>query len=157
MTDASEEDLESAPAGRGSGGCGIIGCLAIILVLVALGAGAAAVAGFLEPVVHRFRSPAEVVRLYLDAYQEDDVARARSFLCGELRGELGDAELPNPAAVVDPDAGRSWTAGVEDEFPYPRDGGRVGIYYEVRLPIETQRAQALLQSEDGWRICGFED
>lgn len=152
-----EEQTADARRGRGSGGCGLLGCLAIIVVLVALGAGAAAVAGLLEPVVHRFRSPAEVVREYLDAYEAEDATRARSFLCEELRAELGDAELPNPAAVVDPDAGDAWTAGVEDEFPYPREGGQVGIFYEVHLPIETKRAQALLQNEDGWRICAFQD
>ena len=152
----SDETIVSTPPERGSAGCGLLGCLAIIVVLVALGAGAAAVAGLLEPIVHRFRSPADAVREYLDAYEAEDVTRARSFLCEELRGALGDAELPNPAAVVDPDAGDAWTAGVEDEFPYPRGEGRVGIRYQVRLPIETRTGQALLVNEDGWRICEFQ-
>lgn len=147
---------EESPSRRGSRGCGLLGCLVLILLLVAIGAGAAALAGVLDPIIDRFRSPAEVVREYLAAYQDDDLERARRFLCADLRDSLGDAELPNPATVVDPDA-TAWTAGVEDEFPYPREGGRVGIRYEVRLPIETRTAQALLVNEDGWRICGFQD
>jgi hypothetical protein len=52
---------------------------------------------------------------------------------------------------------RAWTAGVEDEFPYPRPGGRLAIYYWVHSGLGERRAQALLEREDdGWRICALE-
>lgn len=67
---------EEATSRRSSRGCGLIGCLVIIVVLVALGFGGAAISGALDQFADRFRPPHEVVRGYLSAYQDDDIPRA---------------------------------------------------------------------------------
>jgi hypothetical protein len=133
-------------------GCGLIGCLLIIGVLVGLGAVAYFGGRALEPLADRFLwAPHDVVREYLIAYEDDDTERARRFLCEDIRsGSLLDPAVP----VGSPSA---WTAGVEDQFPYPRAGGRLGIYYSVRSGLGERRAQALLErEEEGWRICAVE-
>lgn len=133
-------------------GCGVIGCLLIIAVLVGLGALAYFGGRALEPLADRFLwAPHDVVREYLTSFEADDTERARRFLCSDIRGgRLLDPSTP----VGSPSA---WTAGVEDQFPYPRAGGRVSIYYNVRSGLGVDRAQALLEREDeGWRICAFE-
>ena len=133
-------------------GCGVIGCLLIVGVLVLLGAGAYFGGQALEPLADRYLwAPHDVVREYLAAYEDGDTVRARRFVCQGVR----NGPPPNPAAPVgNPGA---WTAAVDDDFPYPRPGGRVGIYYRVSSALGTQRAQALLErEEDGWRICALE-
>ena len=145
------QDQSEQPS-RGSGACGVIGCLLMIGVLVALGAGVYFAGNALEPLADRFLwAPHDVVREYLAAYQDEDTERARRFLCSDIRsGRLLDPAQP----VGGPSA---WTAGVEDTFPYPREAGRLAIYYEVRSGIGDRRAQALLEREDeGWRICALE-
>lgn len=153
MTD--EEEFQE-PETRGPSlrerGCGLIGCLLIIGLLVGFGAIAYFGGRALEPLADRFLwAPHDVVREYLIAYEADDTERARRFLCSDIRGRgLLDPALP----VGSPSA---WTAGVEDVIPYPRPNGRVGIYYQVRSGLGTRRAQAYLEREDeGWRICAFE-
>jgi hypothetical protein len=134
---------------RGGGLCGVIGCLAIIAILVAIGAGSMFVGGQLEPIADRYLwAPHDVVREYLAAYQDGDFERARRFVCSDIKS----AGLPDPAAPVgDPN---SWSASVDDEFPYPRPEGQVAIYYLVRSGVGDRRAQVLLErEEDGWRIC----
>jgi hypothetical protein len=148
--DLAPESLPEGSGGRrGGGACGVIGCLLIIGVLVAMGAGVFFLGERLEPLADRYLwAPHDVVREYLAAYERGDTERARRFVCSDIKS----AGLPDPAAPVgDP---RSWTAGVEDEFPYPRPNGQVGIYYAVRSSLGERRAQALLErEEDGWRIC----
>jgi hypothetical protein len=148
-----EETPESArgPSLR-ERGCGLIGCLLIIAVLVGLGGLVYFGGRALEPLADRFLwAPHDVVREYLIAYEDDDRDRARNFLCSDVAG----GPLLNPAEPVGSPG--SWTAGVDDTFPYPRPGGRLAIFYNVRSGLGEQRAQALLEREDeGWRICAFE-
>jgi hypothetical protein len=131
-------------------GCGLIGCLIIIVALVGVVVGAWALGNTLEPLADRFLwSPADVVREYLAAYDEDDTARARRFVCSNV------ATVLDPGAPVNAD---SFSAYVDDTFPYPRDNGQLAIYYAIRVPgfSSPRRAQALLRREDaGWRICSF--
>jgi hypothetical protein len=145
-----EEHIEQ-PA-RGSGACGVIGCLLIIGVLVALAAGVYFAGNALEPLADKYLwAPHDVVREYLLAYEDENTERARRFLCTDIRsGRLLDPAQP----VGGPSA---WTASVDDTFPYPRPGGRLAIYYEVRSGLGDRRAQAMLEREDeGWRICAVE-
>jgi hypothetical protein len=149
------EDEEEAVAPRpslASRGCGYIGCLLLIGILVALGAGVYFLGNALEPLADRFLwAPHDVVREYIDAYEDDNSARARRFLCAEIRG----GPLLDPAAPLG--GGDVWTRGAVEQFPYPRPGGQVGIYYELHLPIRDARGQALVQrQDDGWRICALQ-
>ena len=131
--------------------CGIIGCLLLIGILVAGVAGTFFAGAALEPLADRFLwAPHDVVREYLAAYQEGDFDRARQFVCADIKS----AGLPDPSAPVgDPN---SWSAFVEDEFPYPRPDGQFAIYYAVRSSVGERRAQALLEREEGgWRICSL--
>jgi hypothetical protein len=131
-------------------GCGVIGCLLMIVVLVGLVGGAYVLGNKLEPLADRFLwTPADLVREYLAAYDDHDLARAQRFVCSGVGKPL------DPGAPVNAD---SFTAYVDDTFPYPRDNGRVAIYYAIRIPgfSSPRRAQALLEREDaGWRICAF--
>lgn len=149
VEDEAEEAIEASSPSVASRGCGLIGCALIIALLVALGAGAWALGNALEPLADRYLwAPHDVVRAYLDAYEDDDTARAARFLCP-------GTQLLDPGAPVD--GGDTWTAGVSDTFPYPRPGGRIAIYYDLRLPIRTARVQALIERYDeGWRICALE-
>jgi hypothetical protein len=151
LTDAGEHDAEVVGGGSsfGSRACGVIGCLLAIALLVGLGVSAFALGNALEPLADRFLwAPHDVVREYLDAYENGNAERAQRFLCPGTR-------LLDPSAPVD--GGDVWTRGAIDAFPYPRPGGRIGIYYELRLPIRTARAQALIERhDDGWRICALE-
>jgi hypothetical protein len=127
-----------------SRGCGWIGCLLLIGILVAVGAGVYALGNALEPFADRFLwQPHDVVREYLDAWRRDDAQRAERFVCSGVEGVL------DPMAPLGSRVGAPY---VDDEFPYPRAGGRVAIYY--RAERFGPRAQALLEREDaGWRIC----
>lgn len=129
-----------------SRGCGWLGCLLIIGVLVAIGVGVFALGNALEPLADRYLwQPHDIVREYLDAWQRGDSERAAGFLCTGLQAPL------DPMAALDSRVGSPY---VEDELPYPRPGGRVAIYY--RAQPSGPRAQALLEREDeGWRICAF--
>jgi hypothetical protein len=133
-----------------SRGCGVIGCLLIVVVLAGLLVGALALGNALEPLADRFLwSPADVVREYLAAYEKNDTARAHKFVCDGVAG------APNPGEPVGTDG---TSAFVDDSFPYPRDNGRLAIYYAVNVPgfSNPKKAQALLHREDaGWRICAF--
>jgi hypothetical protein len=146
-------DADSPPPSAGSRGCGLIGCILIIALLAALGAGVFLMGNALEPLADKYLwAPHDVVREYLAAYERDDTERARTFTCTGISA----ARLPDPAAPLG--APTAWTAGVEDQFPYPRANGRVGIYYTLRSGLGERRGQALLQrEEDGWRICEFTD
>lgn len=137
---------ESRGAGLISRGCGWLGCLLIIGVLVAIGAGIFALGNALEPLADRYLwQPHDVVRQYFDAWRQDDRQRAARFLCA------GQTRPLDPMAALGSRVGSPY---VDDEFPYPRDGGRVAIYY--RGQSTGPRAQALLEREDeGWRICEF--
>jgi hypothetical protein len=151
MTDEQLEPVAEKQPRRGSGACGMIGCLLIIGILVAGVVGTFFVGNALEPLADRYLwAPHDVVREYLAAYEDADDERARRFVCEGIRS----AGLPNPASPFGPL--NSWTAFVEDEFPYPRPNGQVAIYYQVRSGIGDQRGQALLEREEGgWRICEF--
>ena len=143
-----QEYESSASTSRGSRGCGVIGCLLVIGIFVALGAGALAMGNALEPLADRFLwAPHDVVREYIAAYDNDDLERARRFLCSDVRaGRPLDPGAPFGASASN--------AFVEDELPYPRPGGQLAIYY--RVDRFGPRAQALLEREDdGWRICAF--
>jgi len=145
---------EDAPRpGVASRGCGLIGCVLIIAVLAALGAGVFFLGQTLEPLADKYLwAPHDVVREYLIAYEGDDTERARGFTCSEVRA----GRLPDPAAPLG--APSAWTAGVDDPFPYPRANGRVALYYPLRSGLGERRGQALLRREDdGWRICEFVD
>lgn len=146
-------DEVGPPAGVASRGCGLIGCVLIIAVLAALGAGVFLLGNALEPLADKYLwAPHDVVREYLIAYERDDTERARKFICSTIRG----GPLPDPAAPLG--GGSVWIAGVDDPFPYPRANGRVAIYYTLRSGLGERRGQALLQREDqGWRICEFVD
>lgn len=124
----------------------------MIGLLTILGAGALLAGYALEPIADRYLwAPHDVVREYLGAYQNGDTERARRFVCQEI----SSAGLPDPAAPVG--RPRAWSAAVDDEFPYPRPDGRVGIYYRVTSGVGDRRAQALLEREEGgWRICALE-
>lgn len=143
---------QPSPPASGSRACGVIGCLLVVGVLVALVAGVWVLGNTLEPLADRFLwAPHDVVREYLAAYEDRDTERARRFLCRQQRA----AGLLDPAAPVGGPS--AWTASVEDEFPYPRSGGQVGIYYRVVSGLGDRRAQAYLErEEDGWRICALE-
>jgi hypothetical protein len=129
----------------------LIGCVLIIGALLAVVAGALYLGNALEPLADRYLwAPSDVVRVYLAAYDEGNLERAKSFTCSGTRQAL-DPGAPfgatNPSAYVD------------DTFPYPRPNGQVSIYYAARIPgfSQPKRAQALLQREDGgWRICSFQ-
>lgn len=136
--------------GGGSRGCGGLGCLLLIGLLLAVGAGGLYLSDALDPLYDRFlRQPHEVVELYVEAYEQEDEARARRFLCSAIR----DGRLLDPSTPL---GGRQrGLGGGIDEFPYPRSGGRVAIYYT--LDANGPSAQALLEREDaGWRICALE-
>ena len=153
MTDeeAIDETYARGPSLR-ERGCGLIGCLVLIGLLVGLAALVYFGGRALEPLADRFLwAPHDVVREYLLAYEDEDTERARRFLCSDVReGRLLDPSEP----VGSP---RAWTASVEDEIPYPRANGRFAIYYEVTSALGDKRAQALLEREDeGWRICALE-
>lgn len=140
-----------------SRGCGVVGCVLVIAVLVGLGLGAAALTGAVDPFFDRFRSPADVVREYMLSFEDGDRERAVRFLCADLRVQVEGGPLPDPVAALETEGSWRWS-GVEDEFPYPRPDGRIAIYYQIDQPGTgaARRAQALLVDEDGWRICGFE-
>ena len=152
MDEASSSSQDS-PRTRGSKGCGVIGCLLIIGILVAGVVGTFFVGNALEPLADRYLwAPHDVVREYLAAYEDQDDDRARRFVCEGIKS----AGLPNPASPFGPL--NSWTAFVEDEFPYPRPNGQIAIYYAVRSGVGDKRGQALLEREEGgWRICEFTD
>ena len=123
----------------------------LIGIVVAGIAGTFFAGAALEPLADRYLwAPHDVVREYLVAYQEGDFDRARRFVCENIKS----AGLPDPSAPVgDPN---SWSAFVEDEFPYPRPDGQLAIYYAVRSSVGERRAQALLEREEGgWRICSL--
>lgn len=156
LADEPSADESSTEAGA-SRGCGVVGCVILVVMLVALGFGAATFAGAVDPILDRFRTPDEVVREYMLSYEDGDRERAARFLCQELRTAVGAGPLRDPVAALEPE-GASWRwRGVEDESPYPREGGRVAIYYEIDQPGTGARrtGQALLANEDGWRICAF--
>jgi hypothetical protein len=141
------EDEEYERPSLRSRGCGYLGCLLVIALLVALGVGAFALGNALEPVADRFLwRPHDVVSTYFDAHQRGDMDRARRFLCEGVRQPL------DPLTPLGTRVGRPY---VDDEIPFPRPGGRVAIYY--RADEHGPQAQALLEREDGgWRICAFE-
>ncbi len=148
--EADEEPYADRPVERqslASRGCGYIGCALLIVIVVGLGLGAIALGDALEPLADRFVwAPHDVVREYFAAHDRDDMERARRFLCQGVSRPL------DPLAALGRSGGRPY---VEDEFPYPRSGGHVAIYY--RAEQHGARAQALLQREEGgWRICAFE-
>ncbi len=153
MTDdeANYETSTRGPSLRDRG-CGLIGCLLLIGLLVGLGALVYFGGRALEPLADRFLwTPSDVVREYLLAYQDGDMDRARRFLCSDIR----DRQPLDPSTPVG--SPQSWTAAVEDTFPYPRPNGRLAIYYQVTSVLGDRSAQALLQREDeGWRICALE-
>ncbi len=144
-------DRERSGGGRGSTGCGLIGCLLIIGILVASAVGVYLAGQRLEPLADRFLwAPHDVVREYLVAYEAGDLDRARGFLCAARV----NAGVPDPSEPLG--SPRSWTASVDDEFPYPRPNGQFGIYYQVTSGLGDRRGQALLvREESGWRICDF--
>jgi hypothetical protein len=135
-------------------GCGWIGCLLLIGLVVAVVAGVYFAGRALEPIADRFLwAPSDVVREYLAAYEARDTDRARHFLCSDTASQ---GVLDPGAAVGAPST--STSAFVDDTFPYPRANGQVAIYYAVNVPgfANPKRAQALLEREDvGWRICAF--
>ena len=135
-----------------SRGCGWIGCLLIIGILVAIGAGVYFAGNALEPLADKYMwQPHDVVREYLVAYEDDNTDRAQRFLCSDVPTR----RLLDPAEPLGDFS--TWTAAVEDTFPYPRDGGQIAIYYELTTAISSPTGQALLRREDdGWRICSFE-
>jgi hypothetical protein len=145
-----EIDQESRPRGPSlrQRGCGLIGCLLIIVVFVGLGAGFYFGGRALEPLADRFLwAPHEAVSAYFEAYRMNDLERAQRLLCDGVDGLL------NPAAPFGRESGSPY---VDDQFPYPRPGGRIGIYY--RIEFRGDRGQALVEREDdGWRICEFVD
>jgi hypothetical protein len=145
--------VEERQPRRGSSACGVIGCLLIIAILVAGVAGTFFLGNALEPIADRYLwAPHDVVREYLAAYENQDDDRARRFVCEGIKS----AGLPNPASPFGPL--NSWTAFVEDEFPYPRPDNQIAIYYTVRSGVGDKRGQALLEREEGgWRICEFTD
>ena len=145
------DDSTPAPSTRGSSACGVIGCLLLIGILVAGIAGTFFLGNALEPLADQYLwAPHDVVREYLIAYEDGNNDRARRFVCEGIRS----AGLPDPSAPVGSPS--SWTASVEDQFPYPRANGQFGIYYRVRSGLGERRAQALLEREEGgWRICQF--
>jgi hypothetical protein len=152
VDDETQSELVHERTSLASRGCGVIGCLLLIGVLVAVVAGAYLAGNALEPLADRFLwSPADVVDVYLAAYDEGNTERARSFLCASAAKD----------SALDPGASfetSSSSAFVDDRFPYPRDNGRLAIYYAVRVPgfSTPRRAQALLEREEGgWRICQF--
>lgn len=142
-------EAEERPS-AGSRGCGVIGRLLIVGLLVAVVAGGAFLSDAFDPIFDRFvRQPHEVVAIYLEAHERGDEARARRFICSDIR----DGPLLDPSAPL---GGRQRGFGGEiDAFPYPRSGGRVAIFYS--LDRNGPSAQALLEREDeGWRICALE-
>jgi hypothetical protein len=83
-----------------SRGCGLIGCVLLIVLVVGVVAGAYFAGNALEPLADRFLwTPADLVRVYLAAYEEGNKERARSFLCDDVRG--GGGQTP-PAPVPTP-------------------------------------------------------
>jgi hypothetical protein len=148
-----EEQAEQQSTGPSlaSRGCGWIGCLLIICILVALGAGIYFAGNALEPLADKYLwQPHDVVREYLIAYEDGNNERAQHFLCSDVpRRQLLDPSEPLGKFST-------WTAAVEDTFPYPRANGRFAIYYELTTATGSPTGQALLQREDdGWRICDF--
>lgn len=143
---------QAEPTSRRRASCSVVGCLLVIGVVVAVVAGAFALSNGGQPFADRHLwAPHDVVREYLAAFVAGDIDQARLLVCEDIK----NAGLPDPAAPVGNP--RSWTAAVEDEFPYPRSEGRVAIYYRVTSGDGDWRAQALLEREEGgWRICAFE-
>ncbi|MDP8904219.1 MAG: hypothetical protein M3N29_02685 [Chloroflexota bacterium] len=124
--DVDELEQEQYGGGRqsiGSRACGVIGCLLVITLLVGLGAAAFALGNALEPLADRYLwAPHDVVREYFDAWRRDDRPRMQRFLCEGVNGVL------DPQAPFDHRVGSPY---VEDDFPYPRPGGRLAIYYRL--------------------------
>ena len=147
MGDDDKEVTSRGPSLRDRG-CGLIGCLLVIVVLVGLGAAAYFGGRALEPLADRFLwAPHEAVAAYFEAYRMNDAERAERFLCDGVDGLL------NPAAPFGRETGSPY---VDDHFPYPRPDGRLGIYY--RIEFRGDRGQAMIEREDdGWRICEFVD
>jgi hypothetical protein len=143
--------VETSGQSLASRGCGWIGCLLIIGILVAIGAGIYFAGNALEPLADRYLwQPHDVVREYLAAYEDDNTARAQRFICDGVPSQ----RLPDPAAPLGDFS--TWTAAVEDTFPYPRANGRLAIYYRLTTATGHPQGQALLEREDdGWRICEF--
>ena len=134
-----------------SRGCGWIGCLLIIGILIALGAGLYFAGNALEPLADKYLwQPHDVVREYLVAYADGNTDRAARFLCADRSSR----KPPSPAEPLGDFS--TWTAAVADQFPYPRSNGQIAIYYELTTAISSPTGQAILQREDdGWRICEF--
>lgn len=147
MADDEQEVIESTggPSLR-ERGCGLIGCLLVIVVLGGLGFGIFVLGRQLEPLADKYLwAPHETVRAYFEAYEDRDTERASRFLCDGIDGLL------DPLQPFDRPLGGPH---VDDEFPYPRPNGRLAIYYQ--LGLNGPRGQAMIEREDdGWRICEF--
>ena len=148
--EAESYDADPAPQGSSllSRGCAYIGCLVLIGLVVLAGAGVYFGGQALEPLADRYLwTPSDLVRVYLAAYDEGNLERARKFTCSGTVLDPGE-----------PFGTTSSSAFVDDTFPYPRPNGQIAIYYAVRVPGFSipKRAQALVQREDeGWRICSL--
>ena len=146
QADGGDEVVSTAGPSLASRGCGLIGCVLVLALLGGLGAGAFVLGNALEPLADRYLwAPHDVLREYFAASERGDTDRQRRFQCAGVAGLL-DPLVPFGARLGSP--------FVDDEFPYPRAGGRIAIYYRVEQ--RGGRAQVLIEREDeGWRVCEF--
>ncbi len=134
-----------------------LGCLVIVALVVAVVGGLAAVNLFLE---RQEPAPADAVRNFLRAVDEDDARAAHGRLCTSLQRRYTPDAFARYFSedVLDEIGGRlgGWNV---DDFPYPRGEGRHGIYFEARgVRLSERRFQVIvIRENDAWRLCEFQE
>ena len=146
--------MENAPRGLGWKIKG--GCLLIVVLIVGGIVGAIFFRDEIVDIQERFQSPSQIVVKYLDAVERENWAEARSKFCAELQAQHPVDQFDDYFAEQVKGIG-AWSAREIDEFPYPRSGGRVSIYYTLKGSVHSRRFQAYMKRENGrFRICDLQ-
>ncbi len=135
---------------------GTIGCLLILALIVAVVGGFAAIQLFAERVEV---APADAVRNFLRAYDDEDPGRMHEIVSEDLKRRYPPERLRiRMEQALDEIGGHlgSWNV---DDVPYPREEGAVGIYFEAEgSRLSPRRFQVhVIREGDRWRISRLPD